>query len=699
MQPDIFQAIQVAPDVASSALTPLEILRLVGFAMGAALHIYLCWLLYHRYGIRRAEGSMLGLGASIGLWHLGNFAASIHELIGISGWIWWLKAADVTAYTALAFLPPLLSHAHYRIWSWFDPRAPRRMQRQLILFGYIPLVMLPWAIARLLSGSYRAPEEKLSAFLLPFILWIVSVFINCALIDWRLARKVEAQRERRFFEVFGATLAVIGGLFLLTYVIGGREWGIAGRYLDLLAKLSSLAPTAIVAYYIYRYRYLELVIRQSFVYAILAAIVMMIYLFGIRRVSLAMEIRYGLRADVIESLLILVLIVLAEPLRRLTDNYLGRLFRREVGLYRGLVAQVGAAAAAYGELSRFIEFAETKLRESLELEDVRIIPRAELNGVSAEAVDQAEERQLTEIEDRAMLNRLGALAAYPLWREGRVIGLMSVSGDAQTLSAGKREVLAVVAGHIAVAIENCSLLEEKVLLERKLAQRERLASLGQMAATVAHEVRNPLSAIKSIAQVMREDESVSREYGRDLDLIAGEVDRLNRSVTQLLSFSRPAVVAASSTPLSKIVEQVMALTSAEAQQAGATISVDLGADPVFPGETAPAIQEALLNLVLNALQSFKPEDLAHVQIESWSKAPGRIRISVIDTGQGIPQDLQGKIFEPFFTTKQRGTGLGLAIVQRRVIEAQGTISVTSPVDYGKGTRFDLIFTLPEEQSK
>ncbi len=692
MQPDIFQAIQVAPDGTSSALTPYEVLGLIGFATGAALHLYLCWLLYHRYGIRRAEGSLLGLGASIGLWHLGNFAASIHEMIEIEGLAWWLKGANAVSYTALALLPPLLSHAHYRIWSWFDPRAPRRLQRPLIAIGYVPLILLPWAIARMLVDPYQPPETRLEPFQLPFILWIVAVFINCALIDWRLARKVTMERERRFFEVFGATLAGIGALFLLTYVVGAREWGIFGRYLDLLARLSSLGPTTIIAYYIYRYRYLELVIRQSFVYAILAAIVMMVYLFGIRRVSLALEISYGLRADVIEALLILVLIVLAEPIRRLTNHYLGRLFKREVGLYRGLVSQVGEAAAAYGELSRFIEFAEGKLREALELEEVRIIPRTELIGEAA--ADEAEERQLTEIEERGMLERLGSLAAYALWREGRVIGLLLVRGEAQTLSAEKREVLSVLAGHIAVAIENCRLLEEKVMLERKLAQRERLASLGQMAATVAHELKNPLSAIKSIAQVMREDESVRREYGRDLELIAGEVDRLNRSVTQLLSFSRPAVVAASSTPLSRIVEQVVALTAAEAEQAGAGLEVALEADPVFPGETAPAVQEALINLVINSIQSLKPGRDGRVTIESSTSGAGAIKLSVTDTGEGISQDLQGKIFEPFFTTRQRGTGLGLAIVQRRVIEAGGTVSVTSPVRDGNGTRFDLIFPAP-----
>jgi signal transduction histidine kinase len=674
-------------------LSPFEILQLVGFATGAALHLYLCWMLYRRYGIRRAERTLLALGLTIGLWHLGNFAAAIYELIDVSDvrrGLWWLKASNVVAYVALGFLPPTLAHAHFRIWGWLDERAPKRYFRPLIIAGYLPLAILPWVVAKLLSEPYEEPTKKLSALLLPFIIWIVFIFIECALIDWRLAGRWDAARERRFFEVFGASLAAIGALFLLTYVFGARHWPGVGPYLDLIARLSSIAPTTIVAYFIYRYRYLELVIRQSFVYAIVAAVVMMVYIYGIRRLSLALEARYEVRADVIEALLILVVIVLAGPLRRVTENYLQRLFTREVGLYRELVAQVGAASASYGELRRFIAFAEKRLREALELKEITIVPSSAAQNEEADVCRIAEERQLAEIEDTPLLERLNAQACYALWREGRVVGLLAVRGDGQSLTAEKREVLTVLAGHLAAAIENCQLLEEKVKLERELAERERLASLGQMAATVAHEVKNPLSAIKSITQVMREDEAVGREYGRDLDLITGEVDRLSRTVSQLLSFSRPSVVAGASATLSEIVEGVLALTQSEADERAVKISSEFHADPKLDGERAAALKEVLLNLVLNALQAIKRD--GEVKIESASNNTNQLKITVTDDGIGVPPSMQEKIFEPFFTTKQRGTGLGLAIVARRAHELGGTITLASPVVDGRGARF--VITLP-----
>ena len=697
-----------------SVLAPLDIIKLVGFATGAALHLYLCRMLYNRYGLRGSQRVLLSLGFVLGLWHLGNFAVTIYELLDFEMAGWWRKSANVMAYSALAFLPPLLAHAHFKLLDWFDPQFPKRWLKPLIWLGYVPSAVLPWAIARLWQEPYEPPIDKLGVLLLPFIAWFVFIFLECAAIDWRLSLIWQAQRERQFFKTFAATMLGGAALFALTYLLGARHWGALGRYLDLLAKLSSIAPTAIVAYYIYRYRYFELVLRQSVLYAVLAAAVMMTYIYGIRRFSLLMEAQYGLRSDVVEALLILVLLALAEPLRRVTETYLRQLFRREVGLYRELVEQVGAASTNLGKLTQFIVFAEYRLREALELKEVKIIPAAQAQDVAAECCRLAETRQLTQIEEAQQLAQLEAVACYTLWREGRVVGLLIVRGKEQDLTVEKREVLTVLAGHLAAALENCQLLEEKVKLEQELAESARLAALencqlleekvkleqelaesarlaalGQMAATVAHEVKNPLSAIKSIAQVMREDEDVSREYGRDLDLITGEVDRLSRSVSQLLSFSRPAVVAATPAPLRATIDEVLALTRSELTERDVRIELDLQVNPELSGETNAALKEILLNLLLNAAQAI--QNAGVITLASKQLGTDAWQLSVCDDGPGVPPELQTKIFEPFFTTKQRGTGLGLAIVARRVRELGGTIKVWSPVEGGRGTSFVLEF--------
>src|SRR5262245_65644313 len=114
----------------------------------------------------------------------------------------------------------------------------------------MPLAALCWALPELWSDPYDEPIKKLGPLLLPFILWFVLIFIECAAIDWRLARKWEAARERRFFGVFGTSLAVIGALFLVTYVLGAQDWKPLGPYLELVCRVSSVAATTIVARFI-----------------------------------------------------------------------------------------------------------------------------------------------------------------------------------------------------------------------------------------------------------------------------------------------------------------------------------------------------------------------------------------------------------------------------------------------------------------
>ena len=101
-------------------MSPLAILKLVGFATGAALHLYLCGLLIQRRGVQGVARVVLWLGATVGFWHLGNFLATTYELLEVRGALWWLKSGHGIAYVALALLPPIGFHAQMRVWEWMD---------------------------------------------------------------------------------------------------------------------------------------------------------------------------------------------------------------------------------------------------------------------------------------------------------------------------------------------------------------------------------------------------------------------------------------------------------------------------------------------------------------------------------------------------------------------------------------------------
>jgi signal transduction histidine kinase len=241
-----------------------------------------------------------------------------------------------------------------------------------------------------------------------------------------------------------------------------------------------------------------------------------------------------------------------------------------------------------------------------------------------------------------------------------------------------------LAGQVAIAIEDCRLVEENVRLERRLAERERLATLGQMAATVAHEIKNPLSAIKSIAQVMREDESLRNEYERDLGLIVGETDRLSQSVTQLLSFARRESPAGQPLSVDELVRSVVGLFRASAREQGVVLDAQVKVEAELAGRSVSALRDALSNLLLNALQAT-PQG-GKVELVA-AASDGELVISVQDSGTGVTVDLRERIWEPFFTTRQRGTGLGLAIVRKRVQEVGGSAVLVS--GNGNGALFQL----------
>jgi signal transduction histidine kinase len=228
-------------------------------------------------------------------------------------------------------------------------------------------------------------------------------------------------------------------------------------------------------------------------------------------------------------------------------------------------------------------------------------------------------------------------------------------------------------------------MDENLRLERELAERERLAALGRMAATVAHEIKNPLSAIKSIAQVMREDESLRNEYERDLGLIVGETDRLSQSVTQLLSFARKESPAAQPLSVDELLRSVVDLFRASAREQGVMLDCHVKVDAELAGRSVSALRDALSNLLLNALQATPQGG----KVELIASAADReLLISVQDSGSGVPADLRERIWEPFFTTRQRGTGLGLAIVRKRVQEVGGSASLEFSRN-GRGALFQL----------
>lgn len=310
-----------------------------------------------------------------------------------------------------------------------------------------------------------------------------------------------------------------------------------------------------------------------------------------------------------------------------------------------------------------------------------------------------------------------------------VVGGEDLMGDAQRSARSEREaVLATAkAGDVPVRMRSHRLGEPPIVLvtlqdltqprrlQQELRRHERLATLGQLSAGVAHEIRNPLAGIGTSAQVLLKRFEPRDERARFVQVILDEVARLDRIVSSLLQYARPRSPELKPSLLSDCVQRVIALSAEMTIEAG--VQVDLVVAPKLATLwiDPDLVQQVLLNITLNAVQAM-PEggtlrfEVRKVRHKRPPRGPGRraedspperprdesgwieyqqVRIS--DTGVGIPKGVLAKLFDPFFTTKATGTGLGLSISQTILQEHGGSIAVDSRE--GRGTTVLLDFPM------
>ncbi|MHC4607615.1 MAG: sensor histidine kinase [Planctomycetota bacterium] len=210
--------------------------------------------------------------------------------------------------------------------------------------------------------------------------------------------------------------------------------------------------------------------------------------------------------------------------------------------------------------------------------------------------------------------------------------------------------------------------------QEDLIKSERLAVLGQMAAGVAHEIRNPLSSMKMTVQMLREEAPADRR--EPYDVILREIERLDLAVSELFSAAHPSRLRKEPVALSKLAGEVLALLQAQLDHLSVTVERKMESDSAV--EADPNVfKRALMNIVLNGAQSMPQGGALMV---GTSEADGRVRFWVRDGGPGVPGASRERMFEPFFTTKEGGVGLGLAVTKRIVEDHGGSVGFETSDD-------------------
>jgi two-component system sensor histidine kinase HydH len=244
-------------------------------------------------------------------------------------------------------------------------------------------------------------------------------------------------------------------------------------------------------------------------------------------------------------------------------------------------------------------------------------------------------------------------------------------------------------GHVVILRD----LGEIRQLQDEIRRTEKLAALGGLAAGVAHEIRNPLSSIKGLATYFGSKFPEGSEDKEATRVMTGEVDRLNRVISELLNFARPSELTRQPTDIPMLLSHSLKLVEQDAVAKNITIAQDFRIDSTCqPVIDTDRFSQCLLNLYLNAIQAMP--DGGQMQVSAWTTGDGTMHVAISDTGEGIPEARQHQIFNPYYTTKSKGTGLGLAIVHKIVASHNGRISVHSKP--GEGARFHIMLPPSED---
>lgn len=600
-------------------------------------------------------------------------------------------ALDIFRAAAWLLSFPLLTHGLWRLmmdevaleerpsWAWLVPGYST-----LALFG--PATLGAWQESSLLL-------TEVGRRVYPFVVLHVAVSSACSAgLVVRILRLAEDVYLARFLRWLLAGLGVTAGLIALGAVVrpslAGESIAPAsgGEVLwRLSVELSGLVLGLTFLYFVLRFNLLRLSLsyRSLRRFAGLLALVGLVMATGS---AMGAEGTPQLRRSVAIGLLVALLAAaIYTPLQNAA-------IRRFTWLRRLLGVSI-TAEELEGLTRRLqsLELSEAEMRELAAREigqwlatRARFLPPGEddLSVCFAEPEARAFNR-LDAPSGRlaALLHRADLQAAFPLRVAGELTGVLvlEISPAAGGYQEGDMETVQLVLRQLAAALELRRFLDERLSAERRLAERERLSLLGMVAASLAHELKNPLSSMKALAQTVHEElaaGSPDSEQTKDLAVIVEQIDRLHGVAREILDFARTPETqdGDGGVDLTALLRRTLYVLGHQARRRGIEIDAAEVGDVGRVGGTPATWQTVLFNLILNASQHAPAGSTVRVRL---ARENGAVLFATENAGPPIPPDLAGRLFEPFASGREEGTGLGLALVAQRVRDLGGTIEVTN----------------------
>jgi len=653
-----------------------------------------------------------------------------------------LRASSALAVVGFGLLPSGMIHAGVVA----RPEQFRR-PRVLVTLGYLPaLAAVPavW-LALLVPRTEFVDFFRGSPILLVLIgAWFIAALVIAGRAISRRpagetvtggARAAQARLGRSFglgLLLLGATLAAA----VVVEIAAGTGARIVGETALLFVMLMSLLPGGMVVYYVYRYQYMDLRLRRGLSFAAVVLAVFLAHALIVRRITDWLEKKYEMDFALLEGALVAGVVLAFEPTRRRLQAAIDAGISPERAKRRARVSRLQGEIAALppGDQRPIVSRTRSGLEEAFYARAVVVLDArddfASGSGgiVAAPASAASDAGALVEwastaaarLVRRESLPPPAARAAELLGIEhvvavGRAatdndsdtaapVGFIGLATDAAGLGEGEAAALESLASTLSAAARSARVVRRLVALEGKLAEAERLSSLGRLSATIAHEVKNPLSSIKTIVSVLRGELAGNDQAKADLDVIAREVERLSTVVANLLGVARPGKPPGEGTSIvpppegfdaREMLEGLLAVLGPDARRRGVKIETSFAPDTPRAAPRESRIRQAAFQVILNAIEVTPEGGKVTVSTRSSPDGPGGrpgVEILVEDAGPGLPPGRESRVFDEFFSSKPGGTGLGLHIAKKEVEGAGGRIKVDWRPDGERGACFRI--TLP-----
>lgn len=669
---------------------------------------------------------------AVTLWHVGSFLhALLRDTEGPTAT--WLDAmCMITMACGLLLLNCGILHAGLRInrSGIGQSRAMTHPPADLRYCAtYIPLLFMVAVTVTIVRSGNRDFMDATQAFHRPYVFWLTFANLTSAgLLIYSRHRFPEHSRPvRRFLLRFA--LGVIGVTLLANYYVLSAQSSQTEPILRLLTNLSPIVPTLIFAYYIFRRRLLPMVFERTLVYgAILLAV------FYLHRLTLSPLMRkYSQRFEfdfvVVEGLLLVALVLAYQPLRdrfreglryligadvvqvrdatRLLSVELSRRSGDDIADISEWFADgiVRAMSLRYCVLSVDDQHIVSRpkdesFKQSIDAEPDRLSPDALRESIAQLAVDKIDRwidrSRCNDPQQLTLMRELDAIAVFRI-NDPHISGslLLGVPQTGDRLSDEQLNTISLLVDQYAATIHTRQLAEARKMAERRAVQQEKLSTLGLLSGSLAHELRNPLSSIRTIATLLGEDLGPNSEQAKDVELIVSEIDRLTQTTQRLLDFSRPSDSTNVGVAPDAVIERLMHILSHLARQHGVKIVLNLTLGDTQIPSTDAVLSEILFNLIKNAIEAVRDTAQPEVTISTSFSDPEppndhSAKVTIADNGPGIATDLQDSMFKPFVTGKLDGTGLGLYLVAERIQEVNGRITCDTQ---SEGTVFRVYFPL------